>query len=479
MTQPLPSAVLPGTKFGQYEVVRLIGEGGMGSVFEAVHTQLKKRVALKTLTPAGAMSADALARFLREGEMAAKIRHPNVVDITDVGIHENVPYLVMELLEGENLAARVGRGVLGIGDAVDLLFPVIAAVQTAHEEGVIHRDLKPHNIFLAAGRHGQWTVKLLDFGISKVTDPAKAGQELTHTQTMLGTPFYMSPEQVRGAKLLDAKTDQYSLGVIFYECLTGRVPFYHDQLFSLLTLITQGTYPALSLLRPDIPPEFERVIARAMHIDKDARFSSVAELGSALVPFAGLSAKAQWASIFSQQVVSGALTSHSGAVTPPPGAMTPPPDGSVVPGAQARTNGSLSATNPPKVGGSRAWLWGLGAVGLALAVAASLRLAGADGTAAETLPAPAAPPSAVEPPPVATPVAAAPSAAIKVEPEPVQSAVEPPTPPPAPVKVRRVGSGASSAPRPVTKAPRTAAPAAAAVAPETPKRSANQAPILR
>lgn len=475
--------VAPGTMFGAYQVVRLIGEGGMGAVFEAVHTNLKKRVALKTLSLSGAMNADALARFMREGEVAAKIRHPNVVDITDFGIHEGVPYLVMEFLEGENLGSRIARSVLGFTEAVDLLLPVCAAVQAAHDEGVVHRDLKPPNIFLAAGRYGPPSAKLLDFGISKLTDPAKAGPDLTHTQAMLGTPFYMSPEQVRGAKFLDAKTDQYSLGVILYECVTGTLPFSHEQLFSLLTMITVGTHQPISALRADAPPEFSRVVERAMHVDKTQRFETVADLAVALAPFASAGVRAQWEPIFSQRA-----TGVPPVVTPVHLSTSP-----VV--HQARTNASLSLTNPPLNKRSGAWAVGIGAAGLGLAAVVSLKLAGAGHDSASSAAAPppivsevarpAAPPS---PEPAAPAIAAAPApdaampAAVAVPTSSGSAAPSSNALASSAIKHRApvsASSARSAAPPALPAAVSPTSPPPAAAATSTVRQTANKAPILR
>ena len=205
----------PGARFGRYELIRPIAAGGMGEVFEAQHVELKKRVAFKALHSSLAEDPDARERFLHEGKAACRIHHPNVVQIFDVGIEHDVPYLVMEYLEGENLTALLDReGPLSPKRIAHVMRPVIAAVATAHEEGVLHRDLKPDNIFLHEGKHGFLEPKLLDFGISKVVDGAEA--VLTGGGTLIGTPMYMSPEQATRARPLDERSDQYSLGVILY-----------------------------------------------------------------------------------------------------------------------------------------------------------------------------------------------------------------------------------------------------------------------
>lgn len=328
----------PGTLFGVYRIQRLVGEGGMGAVYEAVHTGLNKVVAVKTVTLAVTRSPEHLQRFLREGETAARIRHPNVVDITDVGVHDGRPYLVMEFLEGEDLSQLLERErVLPVARAIDILLPVMAGVSAAHDEGVIHRDLKPQNIFLARTRQGQVQPKLLDFGISKISDSRSNGKVLTRTSSLLGTPFYMSPEQVRDAKLLDARTDQYSLATILYECLSGSRPFHHEHLYSLLNLISAGQYTPLRALNPSVPVAVEAIVHRGLAVDREARFSSVYAMGAALLPFAGPAVVSQWAQVFRE---------GSGQ------AAAPPPNVAQV-SETARTERGLSSSRPPAPKGSR------------------------------------------------------------------------------------------------------------------------------
>src|SRR5580692_10421363 len=184
----------PGTELGRYQIVRLMGRGGMGAVYEATHRDLKKRVAIKTLHPAVAATPGARARFLREGEAASRIRHPNVVDVTDVAAEGSIAYLVMEFLEGEDLSSLLERaGALPFSESVDLLLPVFAAISVAHDEGVIHRDLKPENIFLSQSRHGGAEPKVLDFGISKLSSSGGGNTlALTGTGASMGTPYYVA-----------------------------------------------------------------------------------------------------------------------------------------------------------------------------------------------------------------------------------------------------------------------------------------------
>jgi serine/threonine-protein kinase len=210
-----------GRTFGRYLIVREIGRGGMGAVFEARHQQLHKRVALKTLHSA-ALDPRSIERFLREGRAAASLAHPHVVDVWDVGVEDGTPFIVMELLDGEDLAARIGRDApLSVEATIDVALPVLAAVAAMHDKGVVHRDLKPENIFLAKGLGGQDVPKVLDFGVCLGVE--SDARRLTDGG-IVGTPDYLSPEQVEGASG-DPKSDQHALGVILFEALTARRPY--------------------------------------------------------------------------------------------------------------------------------------------------------------------------------------------------------------------------------------------------------------
>ncbi|MFO0726786.1 MAG: serine/threonine-protein kinase [Myxococcota bacterium] len=277
------SRLPPGTRFGSYEVVRLIGAGGMGAVYEALHVGLKKRVALKTLHAAVRGNDEVVARFLREGEAASRIQHPNVVDMTDLGVHEGTPFLVMEYLEGESLSRLLARDApLSPERTLAVMLPVMAAVAAAHDEGVVHRDLKPENIFLARNRLGVVEPKLLDFGISKISSTV----DLTKTASFLGTPQYISPEQAQGSKHVDGRADQYALGVILTKCLTGSLPASSDNLLALLHKVALGQLTRPRELRPDLPEALDLILMRAMALEPSARYAHVAVLGEVLLAFA-------------------------------------------------------------------------------------------------------------------------------------------------------------------------------------------------
>ncbi|TAK20538.1 MAG: serine/threonine protein kinase [Myxococcaceae bacterium] len=284
----------PGAMFGRYAIVRRIGKGGMGAVYEATHVDLQKRVALKTLHPEFARDATIRARFLQEGKAASRLRHPHVVDVSDFGVQDGNAYLVMEYLEGEGLDALLERdGALEVERIAEILLPICSAVSAAHREGIVHRDLKPENVFLARNALGQTLPKVLDFGISKLDDPA-SGFARTGSSALLGTPYYMSPEQAQGANRVDARSDQYALGVIAYECATGQRPFDADALFVLLKRVVEGDARPPRALRPDLPIPFERMILRAMSVDPGDRFPSVETFAAELVAFAGSTARTTW-----------------------------------------------------------------------------------------------------------------------------------------------------------------------------------------
>ena len=288
----------PGTRLGPYEIGRLLGEGGMGSVYEAVQRRVNKRVAIKTLHPHVAASPEGAARFLREAEAAARLRHPHTVDVTDVGVDGGVAFLVMEYLEGEDLAKRLHRlGAMQVEPFIDLILPVCSALATAHQEGIIHRDLKPENIFIANTRAGSETVKLLDFGISHLAGSGPA-KRLTRTNALMGTPYYMSPEQARGAKNTDARSDQYAMGVILYEGLTGRLPVDGDSVLEIIhRLATEPVVPPRKI-RGDLPALLETHILRCLEREPRNRFGSVTALARALFPFASPRGRSQWESAF-------------------------------------------------------------------------------------------------------------------------------------------------------------------------------------
>jgi serine/threonine-protein kinase len=295
---PIMAAAASGAHVGSYVLCRELGKGAMATVYEARHVQLGKRVALKSMHPHLAADATSAARFLREGKAAAQIHHPHVVDVFDVGTHEGVPFLVMELLDGADLAAMLHeRGTLRLRELVDVMIPVLSAVQAAHAVGVIHRDVKPSNVVLAKRDDGTVSPTILDFGISKVQNEV-IERDLTASEVLLGTVHYMSPEQTRGGRNASALSDQYALGVMLYECATGVKPFSGNTPYALMHAIVSARVTAPSALGPELPRAFDDIVLRAMHRDPSKRFASVRELGASLLPWASDEVRERWASEF-------------------------------------------------------------------------------------------------------------------------------------------------------------------------------------
>ncbi|MBI2894138.1 MAG: serine/threonine protein kinase [Deltaproteobacteria bacterium] len=278
-----PRDSLVGLTIGdRYEVTRRLGRGGMGIVYEARHVLLGKAVAVKVLKTEHGRDEHALVRFQREAQSAASIGNDHIVDVTDFGATPaGEPYIVMELLDGQDLAHLLAKtGPLPVGRALGIARQLARALEAAHAKGIIHRDLKSENVFLV-DRDGKDFVKLLDFGISKIHE---AGQDphLTGTGVLLGTPRYMAPEQAKGEPDLDRRVDVYSLGVILYEMVTGRVPFLGRTSLEIVHKHVNVLPEPPRMLRPDLPEEVERVILHALEKDRDARPSSAAELLAAL-----------------------------------------------------------------------------------------------------------------------------------------------------------------------------------------------------
>jgi Protein kinase domain len=288
----------PGTRLGKYEIVRLLGAGGMGAVYEATHTEIGKRVAVKVLSPSIAAIPGARGRFLREAQLTSRVRHPNIVDVTDMGNEGRQTFLVMEFFQGQDLAQRVAQaGHLSPQEVADIMLPVCSAMVAAHQAGVTHRDLKPSNIFLSESQHAI-EPKVLDFGISKSKDIGIGPDALTGTDAVVGTPFYLAPEQIMDNRAAGPASDQYALGVILYECLTGHRPFQSESLYAVFKEIVAGASLPPRAHRPDIPPSLELVVQRAMNVDPKSRFDSTKELGRALLPFASNRVRSIWEDAF-------------------------------------------------------------------------------------------------------------------------------------------------------------------------------------
>jgi serine/threonine protein kinase len=264
----------------RFRLIRELGRGGMGSVWLAEHTGLEALCALKLIDPRGKESAELRGRFQREARAAAHIRSRHVVQILDHGVWEDIPYIAMEYLQGEDLADRLDRGRLSHSETVRILSQVARALTRAHGAGIIHRDLKPENVFLAQEDDGE-IAKVLDFGIAKRAS-MELGDAATKTGSLVGTPFYLSPEQARGAKQLDHRSDLWALAVIAFECVTGEAPFSGEGLGEVLGKIMYEPLPVPSQVSPDLPSAFDAWWLRAAARNPDERFQTAAEATDAL-----------------------------------------------------------------------------------------------------------------------------------------------------------------------------------------------------
>jgi eukaryotic-like serine/threonine-protein kinase len=275
---------------GKYRVERVLGRGGMGVVVAATHLELEQRVALKFLLPEAMESPEVVERFAREARSAVKIESEHVARVIDVGKLENgLPYMVMEHLQGRDLAATLADyGMLSIADTAEYVLQACEAIAQAHALGIVHRDLKPANLFLIKRPDGTMSIKVLDFGISKVSLPAASPAEmsLTRTTDVMGSPTYMSPEQMRASRDVDPRTDIWALGIILYELLTGDTPFEGNTMPELCAAILKEPPSPVRDRRPEVPVELEAAILRCLEKDPAKRFGNVAELAAALVDFA-------------------------------------------------------------------------------------------------------------------------------------------------------------------------------------------------
>jgi len=271
---------------GKYAIERQLGEGGMGEVHLAVHTAMGNRVAIKTLRKETLADETSVERFNREARAAVSLRSEHVARVLDVGVSaEGEPYMVMEYLEGQDLAAMLRtRGPLPVHEAVDYVLQACEAIAEAHGLGIVHRDLKPANLFVTRRVDGAPLVKVLDFGISKLAAEAQQGQAgaLTRTSTIMGSPSYMSPEQLRSSRDVDPRGDIWALGVILYELLTGRVPFLAETLTELTIKVVSDPAPSIASVRPDVPPHLAQVVDHCLQKQREARFPSVGALAAEL-----------------------------------------------------------------------------------------------------------------------------------------------------------------------------------------------------
>ena len=288
----MPESLRPGltgqTLAGKYLVEGVLGDGGMGTVVVARHIELDEHVAIKLLRPELAENEFVVGRFLREGKIAARIRSTeHIVKVRDIGRLDNgVPFMVMELLEGEDLETRLDReDRLPLALAIDLTLQACDALAAAHDAGIVHRDIKPGNLFVTQRRNGTPSVKVLDFGISKLAGDLAENGHRTSAQDIFGSPFYMSPEQLLSSADVDTRADIWSLGVVLYEMITGNLPFEADVLAKLHIAVLQGDPIDIRTHGIDVPDELAEVVHGCLQRNRDTRFQNMRELAEALAPF--------------------------------------------------------------------------------------------------------------------------------------------------------------------------------------------------
>jgi serine/threonine-protein kinase len=437
---------------GKYRVERVLGMGGMGVVVAAQHLQLDDRVAIKFLLPGALANQETVARFAREARAAVKIKSEHIARVIDVGTLANgAPYMVMEYLEGSDLAAWLKQmGVLSIDMAVEFILQACEAIAEAHALGIVHRDLKPANLFVIRRPDGTLMVKVLDFGISKTTGVGGPSAEMTHTSAVMGSPLYMSSEQLRASKTADSRSDVWALGVILFELVTGRLPFAAESLPELIHQIMNEEPLRVRAFLPDAPVAFERAISKCLEKDREKRHQSVGALSVALLPFGTRRSRASVERI--SGVLKAAGLSGTGFVPPSSNQENNP----------AETAASWGRTNSKTITGNKR-LFGIAALTL-IAFVFGVRFAYKASTPAKIEPVASAPAllSAVPEAPRLLP-----SIDVAPVPEPTVTANAPDEPvpapsqkPPAPASSQKPSSNAVR-PHPRAPAPASAPPAVA------------------
>jgi eukaryotic-like serine/threonine-protein kinase len=357
---------------GKYRIDKILGEGGMGVVVAAHHIHLDEKVAIKFLLPEALRNAEAVARFAREARAAVKIKSEHVARVSDVGTLETgAPYMIMEFLEGWDLSALVHRtGPLPVEQAVEFVLQACEALADAHGLGIVHRDLKPANLFCIRQSDGMLSIKVLDFGISKMTGPGATGPDMAMTKTtaVMGSPLYMSPEQMQSARNVDARTDIWAIGVILYELLTGKVPFTGDSLPELCVTILQSPPVSITKRRPDVPAGLEQVILKCLEKDRNNRYANVAELAIALADFGPSRSRASVVKI--SRVIQNAGLSASGSAPLFSLAPSKPPPGGLTMASWGQTNRGSRGIR------GKAWLLGGGALAIVAIGAGTAMLVG-------------------------------------------------------------------------------------------------------
>lgn len=411
---------------GKYRIERVLGAGGMGVVAAATHLDLNDLVAIKFLLPAALKNPEVVDRFNREARAAVKIKSEHVARIIDVGkLETGAPYIVMEHLSGGDLDKRLDADIrIPIPEAIDKVLQACEALAEAHALGIVHRDIKPENLFVTRRADGSDCVKVLDFGIAKMSETSVSGaNNLTQTQAFLGSPSYMSPEQLASSKDVDARADVWALGVCLFKLIAGSAPFRGDSISALILAVVQSPAANLTELCPDAPPALAEVIAKCLEKQRENRYANVAEMALALAPFGTEACKQSVERI--QRVLSG-----SREATPVPAAgdatsvAEPFPEVPDRVPSMAGTQGAWNLTNAGRkrrVGAKGVALaaglvamLGVGAFVLSQTDGAAEQVSGAGDAAPELATSPGPEPAVAEPPPP------------KVEPDPTPVSAPPP-----------------------------------------------------
>jgi len=456
---------------GKLEVERVLGVGGMGVVVAARHVHLGQKVAVKFLRAGAAKHKEAVGRFLREARSAVGLQSAHVVRVTDVGtLDGGLPYMVMEHLSGEDLSDMIkARRALGVEEACDYVLQACEAIAEAHAAGIVHRDLKPSNLFLTRKPDGSPFVKVLDFGISKAVDPTAQDQSLTATSSVMGSPLYMSPEQMAASRDVDPRSDIWAIGAVIYQLLTCSAPFVADTMPELCAKIVADAPAGLRERRPDLPLAFEAVVMRCLEKDVARRYQSVGDLAVALRDFASIEGRMsadRAARIGAPRapMASGAAFTPAGVgYTPPSAGFTPSVGTAPAPSSPHVVAGERSGDTSGQTGyADTVGTWQTGnerkrrtAVLAAVAVVCALGAIGVGAFVAltrDTSHATSAPvPEAPAPTPTVTPAASSIAPLPPLEPAPSAVASAAPSASakrPQPGAIRPVGSGVAQPPRP-------------------------------
>ncbi len=345
------NAVWVGKTVGKYEIVRLLGRGGMGSVYEALNTGIGKRVAMKFVDADTAKNKDAVARFQREAQAASAVESAHIVEIFDSGTTDSgEPFIVMELLRGEDLGHRIKRlGRLEVPEALHITAQILRGLHRAHAAGIVHRDLKPDNIFLVDRDDDPTFAKILDFGISKVQRTSELSpRTITREGTVLGTPFYMAPEQAQAAPDIDGRADLWAAGAILYECLTGRPPHVGTTYEQVIIAICTKEAEDIRLHNPIISEGLSQVVQKALHRDRKERFATAREFLETLIEHSGGALSVRHSRGVSDDAHGGSRRDSS--LTPSSPGKTPAPK--VSSGAAFDPTVEVAGGGPSKVGWS-------------------------------------------------------------------------------------------------------------------------------